>query len=188
MITLARIINKIFSIIDDIKHNAYIKSCMENGLQIGENTIIRNNVSFGSEPFLVQVGNNTRIASGTTFVTHSGATMNIREIEGYETVRNFGRIKIGNNCAIGSNCVILQNVEIGDNCIIGANSVISESVPDNTVFAGNPAKYICEIEDYADILKKTSLGYPIELEQDRKQLLDFLKQNLPHTYKPVRRA
>ncbi|SEF95498.1 Acetyltransferase (isoleucine patch superfamily) [Halpernia humi] len=180
---LYRIINKIFTLIDDFKHKVYLQTCINNGLKLGENVSIRNGVSLGSEPFLVTIGDGSRIASGTTFVTHSGATVNMRKIAGYEEVRNFGRIKIGKNCAVGSNCVILQDVELGDNCILGANSVLSESMPSNTVFAGNPAKYVCEIEDYGDFLLKTNVNYPIELEQDRKKLNDWLKKNLIEKYK-----
>jgi teichuronic acid biosynthesis glycosyltransferase TuaG len=42
-------------------------------------------------------------------------------------------IKIGNNCWIGSNTVLLQGVEIGDNSVIGANNLIHKSVPPNTI-------------------------------------------------------
>lgn len=181
-----KILNKISTTIQDIQHSIYLKVSVNNGLKLGKNVVVRNNVSFGSEPFLVEIGDETRIASGVTFVTHSGATINIRKLTGYENVRNFGRIKVGKNCAIGSNSVILQDVHIGDNCVLGANSVLSESMPENTVYAGNPAKYICEIEDYADVLKKTTVDYPIELEKDRKKLNQWLIQNLPEKFKITR--
>ncbi|MDC8106309.1 acyltransferase [Chryseobacterium sp. PTM-20240506] len=178
-----KIINKISTLTQDFQHSVYLKICKNSGLKLGKNVVIRNNVSFGSEPFLVEIGDDTRIASGVTFVTHSGATANIRKLEGYEEVRNFGWIKVGKNCAIGSNSVILQNVEIGDNCVLGANSVLSESMPEHTVYAGNPAKYVCEIEDYADVLKKTTIDYPIHLEKNRKELNQWLKLNLPQKFK-----
>ncbi|SDQ35882.1 Acetyltransferase (isoleucine patch superfamily) [Chryseobacterium soldanellicola] len=181
-----KILNKISTTIQDLQHSVYLKVCIGNGLKLGKNAVVRNNVSFGSEPFLVEIGDETRIASGVTFVTHSGATINIRKLEGYEQVRNFGRIKVGKNCAIGSNSVILQDVEIGDNCVLGANSVLSESMPEHTVYAGNPAKYVCEIEDYADVLKKTTVNYPMELEKDRKSLNQWLKLNLPEKFKTAK--
>lgn len=178
-----RIINKIFTLLDDYRSRNYVEACVASGMKLGRNAIIRNNVNLGSEPFLIEIGDDSRIASGTTFVNHSGATVNLRKLGGYDDVRNFGRIKIGKNCAVGVNCVILADVEIGDNCILGANSVLSESMPSNTVFAGNPAKYVCEIEDYGDVLKKNSNNYPIEIEQNRKELNAWLVENLPHKYK-----
>ena len=182
---LNKIITKIFTVLDDLRQTAYVKICVEKGLKLGNNVSIRNKASFGSEPFLVQIGDDSRIGEGVQFVTHSGFTVNLRKIEGYEKVRNFGHIKVGKNCAIGNYSIILQNVEIGDNCVLGANSVLSESMPSNTVYLGNPAKYVCEIEDYGDVLKKTTIDYPIELEQDRNTLHDWLKKNLPEKYKPA---
>lgn len=44
-----------------------------------------------------------------------------------------GEIRIGRNCWIGSNTVILANVEIGDNVVIGANCLIYKSIPSNSV-------------------------------------------------------
>lgn len=178
-----KIINKLLTVFQDFQQAAYTKICLHNGLKLGKNVVVRNNVSFGSEPFLVEIGDETRIGFGVTFVTHSGFTVNLRKLEGYEDVRNFGHIKIGENCAIGNGSVILQNVEIGNNCVLGANSVLSDSMPSHTVYAGNPAKYVCEIEDYGDILKKTTIDYPIDLEKDKKQLNRWLKSNLPKKFK-----
>ena len=43
---------------------------------------------------------------------------------------------------------MLCNTRIGDNVIIGAGSVVTKDVPSNSVYAGNPAKYICSFEEY----------------------------------------
>ncbi len=178
-----KILNKLDTLSQDFRQKIYTEICVKSGLKLGKDVVVRNNVSFGSEPFLVEIGDHSRIGSGTSFVTHSGFTVNLRKIPGYEEVRNFGHIKIGENCAIGNGCVILQNVEMGDNCVLGANSVLSESMPNNSVFAGNPAKYVCEIEDYGDVLKKTTIDYPLHLEDDKKALNEWLKKNLPKKFK-----
>ena len=44
-----------------------------------------------------------------------------------------GKIKIGDNCWIWSNCTILNNVNIGDNVVIGAVCVVLLSIPSNTI-------------------------------------------------------
>lgn len=47
-------------------------------------------------------------------------------------------IIIGNNCWIGSNCVILPGVTIGDHCVIGAGCIVYKDVPhDSVVINGN---------------------------------------------------
>lgn len=51
-------------------------------------------------------------------------------------------IKIGKNCFIGCNVLILKGSEIGDNCVVGAGAVVSGKFEDNCVIAGNPARII----------------------------------------------
>lgn len=51
-------------------------------------------------------------------------------------------IKIGKNCFIGCNSIILKGTEIGDNCVVGAGAVVSGKFEANSVIAGNPARVI----------------------------------------------
>ena len=118
---------------------------------------------------------------------NDGAMYVIRSMEKYRDARNFGRIKIGKNCFIGNNCTILPGVEMGDNCILGAGSVLNSSTPPNSVFAGTPAKFICTIEEYGDKALKNNVMYPRELELDRPKLDEYIKENLPQTYKTVKK-
>lgn len=49
---------------------------------------------------------------------------------------------IGNNVYIGPNVCIVDDVKIGNNVTRGAGAVVTHDIPDNEVFAGNPAKKI----------------------------------------------
>ncbi len=49
---------------------------------------------------------------------------------------------IGDNCEIAPGAKILGPVKIGKNCIVGANAVVIRDVPDNTVVGGVPAKVL----------------------------------------------
>lgn len=51
-------------------------------------------------------------------------------------------IHIEDDVWIGAGAIILPGVTIGKNSIIGAGSVVTKNVPANTVYAGNPAKFI----------------------------------------------
>lgn len=55
-------------------------------------------------------------------------------------------VVIKDNAFIGAHSIILKGVTIGENSIIGAGSVVTKSVPDNQIWAGNPAKFIRNIE------------------------------------------
>jgi acetyltransferase-like isoleucine patch superfamily enzyme len=54
--------------------------------------------------------------------------------------QHFTRVRIGRNCWVGTNVVIMADV--GDNCVIGAGSVVTKPIPDNSVAVGNPARII----------------------------------------------
>ena len=70
--------------------------------------------------------------------------------------------QIGNNCIIGINSTILDNVKIGNNCIIGANSLITanKEIPDHSIAFGNPLKIYKQttVEDIEKI-KASALHY-----------------------------
>lgn len=55
-----------------------------------------------------------------------------------------------NNVFIGSGTRILYNTRIGNNVIIGANSLVNKDIPDNSVYAGVPARRICSFDEYVE--------------------------------------
>lgn len=183
---LYRIILKVEDILKRLRDKAYIEICKSRGLKVGKDVIFIEAPKFGSEPYLIEIGDRTKITANCTFINHDGAMYTIRSMEKYRDTRNFGRIKIGKNCFIGNNCTILPGVEMGDNCILGAGSVLNSSMPSNSVYAGTPAKFICTIEQYGDKALRNNVLYPRELETDRPQLDEYIKENLPHNYKPIR--
>ncbi len=186
MLILYKIILKIASIWQNILKKATIEAAKNRGLKIGENLYVQGVPNFGSEPFLIEIGNHVTLAEGVSFINHGGDARVTKRIEKYKDGRNFGRIKIGNNTFIGKGTILMPGISIGNNCIIGSLSVVSSSVPDNSVYAGTPVKFICTIDEYGERLLKNNVMYPRELEQNRKALEDYLQKNLPHTYKPVK--
>lgn len=51
-------------------------------------------------------------------------------------------IKIGDNCWVASNVVILPGVEIGNNCVIGAGVILKGIIPDNSLVHSNSQNVI----------------------------------------------
>jgi len=52
------------------------------------------------------------------------------------------KILIKEGAFIGAHSIIFKGVTIGKNSVIGAGSVVFQSVPDNEIWAGNPAKFV----------------------------------------------
>ena len=115
------------------------------GLKIAESSKRKMYSPWGIDknfPWLIEIGEECTISTNVFIIAHDASTSSAI---GYSKV---GRITIGNRVYIGHNSTILCGVSIGDNAIIGANSLVNRDVPANTVYAGNPAKYICSFEEY----------------------------------------
>lgn len=56
-------------------------------------------------------------------------------------------VLIKENAFIGAHSIILKGVTIGKNSIVGAGSVVTKSIPDNQIWAGNPAQFIKNITE-----------------------------------------
>lgn len=63
----------------------------------------------------------------------------------------------------GGGGVVLPGTIVGDNVIIGAYSVASGCLESNSVYAGNPAKRICSMEEYIQKREKNQLKEAVEI-------------------------
>lgn len=131
-----------------LSRNQRITYYKKEGIKIGENLSIVGKVSFGSEPYLISIGNNVRISNNVNFVTHDGGMHVLRNLGLLENADKFGEIIIEDNVFIGMNSIIMPGVRIGKNTVIGAGSIVTKSIDENTVACGIPAKKIKSIEQY----------------------------------------
>lgn len=102
--------------------------------------------AFGSEPFLIRIGDRVTITSGVRLITHDGATSLVRDASGRR--QRFGPVKIGDDVFIGGNSLVMPGVTIGSRVIVGAGSVVTRDIPDNSVVAGNPARILRTFDQY----------------------------------------
>ncbi len=56
-------------------------------------------------------------------------------------------VKIGNDCWLGGNVVVVPGVTIGDGCVIGAGSVVAKDIPPYSLAVGNPCRVIRKITE-----------------------------------------
>jgi acetyltransferase-like isoleucine patch superfamily enzyme len=121
---------------------------------------------FGSDPYLIAMGDNVHITKGVLFLTHDGGTLILRrEVPDLELT---APICIGNDVYIGVNAVILPGVTIGNRCIIGAGAVVTRSIPDNSVAVGVPARVVKTVDQYLASARARSLhlGHLREAEKE----------------------
>ncbi len=140
------------------------------GVKIGRNCDIQN-ISFGSEPYLVEIGNHVQITNGTKIYTHGGGWVFRNQ---YPKLDYFGKVRIKDNVYIGNNSLIMPGVTIGNDVIIGAGSIVTKSVPDGKIVAGNPARIIGETNDFVEKIKQYDVGSKgMNYEEKKKYLLNL---------------
>lgn len=151
--------------------------------------------TFGSEPFLVEIGNHCTIAPEAALVTHDGgAWIFTNEIP---SLQSFGRIVIEDNCFIGLRAIIMPGVRIGRNSVVGAGAVVTKDVPPNSVVVGCPAKVLFSTAEYREKLERLwttqrptgyleelqpNTHYPaIEIHRRKQASLPLLRRHLQRT-------
>lgn len=165
-IFIARNVNKIDGFLDKFRRfyyksnsKRYEKFLRKQGVKIGKNIYWGNIRSIRidtTRPCLLEIGNNVRIDTGTTILTHDFGSYVFRLVY-KDYVGASAKVKIGNNVYFGNNCTVIKGVTIGDNCIIGTGSIVTKDIPSNSVVAGVPAKVIYSLDEYYKKRKMASI-------------------------------
>lgn len=144
------------------------KQARASGVNIGKNNFISSRFWSTAEPYLITIGDNCQITSGVKMFTHGGSNV-LREK--YPDFDVFGKIKIGNYVYIGSNSLINAGVTIEDHVLVAAGSVVTKSLRSGGVYGGNPAKYICSLDEYEAKNLKFNLSSKKLSRAEKKRLL-----------------
>ena len=156
MISFRKIVNKILYP-HTYSSDAYISFLRKNGVRIGNGTWFvkpKSTCVDVQNAIFIEIGDNVCITDGVTILAHdwsySVIARKYNDAPGKQCVTH-----IGNNVFIGTHSIILMGSYVGNNVIIGAGSVVTGKLDDDSVYAGNPAKKICTIEEYYCKLKNT---------------------------------
>ena len=137
------------------------------GLKAGKNVRVYGNVVFGSEPFLIELGNDITITQNVTFHTHDGGVWVFRKE--HPGINIYRKVIVGNNVFFGSDSSIMPGVTIGNNVVIAANSVVTRDCESDSVYAGIPARKIRELKDYKEKVLKEAVYIKSSDPKKRKQ-------------------
>lgn len=127
------------------------------GSKVGSFVEIQKNATVGAN---VKVSSHTFICEGVTiedevFIGHNVSFINDkypRSTNSQGTLQTevdwaVCQTLVKRGASIGTSATILCGVTIGENAIVGAGSVVTRDVPDNSVVAGVPARFVRHISE-----------------------------------------
>lgn len=153
-----KILKKIRDIIRSwlgVEYGPTIDDMIAMGMKVGKNTSIEHARIDVSHCWLISIGNNVTLAPNVYLLAHDAST---KRHLGYTKI---GKITISDNVFVGADTVVMPNVTIGKNSIIGTRSVVTKDVPENCVYAGNPARFICTLDEYLEKNKEKMKTNPV---------------------------
>ncbi len=123
-------------------------------VNVGASLIIGDNVGISATAIVcsdsITIGNNVKIGGNcaiydTDFHSIDKVFRRDSATDGANTRAK--PVQIGNDVFVGAHTTILKGVKIGNGAVVGSCSVVTKDIPDNELWAGNPAKYIRTLSD-----------------------------------------
>lgn len=146
------------------------------GIKVGEQCHIAKDVHFSSEPYLIEIGSYVAVTQGVMIHTRGGGRVARTKIPDFDI---FGRVTICDYAYIGSGAQIMPGVTIGKGSLVAAGSIVTKSVPAGVVVAGNPARFVCTVEEYIERNKKYNIGTKnLSAEEKKKYILSLSPDKL----------
>ncbi len=150
-----------------IEDGCYINALSKNGILIGDNfslgrnsiiectgvirdlgdgLIIGDDVGIAANAFIsvrakVEIGSKTIFGPGVKIFSENHIFEDLNTAIYLQGASKVG-VKIGEDCWIGANVVVLDGVTIGDKCVVAAGAVVTKDIPPFSIVGGIPAKVI----------------------------------------------
>lgn len=115
-------------------------------INIGDNVGISGATIYARKE--ISIGDNTNIGGNVKILDNDFHPLEVEaRLKDDKEKIGTAPIRIGKNCFIGCNALILKGTELGDNCVVGAGAVVCGKFEKNSVIAGNPARVIRKLEE-----------------------------------------
>lgn len=103
------------------------------GIVVFQNATITSNVKIGNHAIILP----------NSIISHDVTIGDYTIVTGGVCIS--GGVTIGKSCYLGTNSSIINGISIGDNSLIGMGSVVLNDVSPNSVYVGNPARFLKKI-------------------------------------------
>ncbi|MEW6673259.1 MAG: acyltransferase [Thermodesulfobacteriota bacterium] len=142
-------------------------------ISIGNYCLICPGVRIGSAGEIT-IGDNCMLASNA-YITDA----DWHDIYNRVSIGKTAPVRIEKNVWIGDSVIICKGVTIGENSIIGAGAIVVDSVPANSIAAGNPARVVKELDPGEQITTRADFySNPAKLFKDFDRFdRDMLRNN-----------
>ncbi len=170
-VLLGKFANVIATSENKVRFTIWSRSEEEGRIEVGNYCLICPGVRISSATEIV-IQDNCMLANGV-YVTDSDWH------DTYNRVAPIGKtdpVLIEQNVWVGDGAIVCKGVTIGENSIIGARSVVVDSIPANSIAAGNPAKVVKELDPNEEMTTRAS--WFADPEQLNQEIDDLDRKNL----------
>lgn len=116
---------------------------------IGKKVYIGPNAVLRGDWGLIRIDDGSNIQENCVIHMFPGTTVHLMENShvGHGAIIHGARL--GKNCLIGMNSVVMDDAQIGENSIVGALSLVksNDTLPPNSLAVGNPAKVVKQLSE-----------------------------------------
>lgn len=131
-----------------------IAQLRKKGAVIGEDVHLLSSVIDPNTACLIEIGSHVTITSAAIHAHDASTKM-------YLGHTKIAKTTIGDYVFIGAGSIVLPGVTIGSNVIVGAGSIVRDSIPDNSVVMGNPARVVCSTDEYIEKNRERMKNAPV---------------------------
>lgn len=145
---------------------------------IGKNVYIGPGAAIRGDWGRIVIEDGSNVQENCTIHMFPGVTVYLRKSAHIGHGAIIHGAEIGENCLIGMNSVIMDNVKVGKESIVGALAFVKDGteIPERSLVVGNPAKIIKQVSD--EMIKWKTEGTKL-YQSLPKELYESLKECEP---------